>query len=228
MAARPVFISTDNKYALVREEEIEFKWSPGMSKSQKQKSIQSLHEAALEKKDILGIKNILEISSKSEETLGIALSAFNLHYMSADGKSKSVECIFQGAKVFKNGGPYTELLEMSSREAKKYDKLQTSGKLLYFMRKNEKWELEPKTLFYDWIYLNTLRLNVELAEQITEYNAFTDIEFNPKKSINCQAASVALFVSLSRTKLLDNVLESKESFADFLASQRSRDMSKLF
>lgn len=228
MAIRPVFISTDNEHAFVREEEIEFKWSPGMSKSQKQKSIQSLHEAALEKRDMLGITNILEISSKSEESLGIALSAFNLHYTSADGKSISVECIFQGAKVFKNGGPYTELLEMSSREAKKYDKLQTSGKLLYFMRKNEKWELEPKTLFYDWIYLNTLRSNVELAEQITEYNAFTDIEFNPKKSINCQAASVALFVSLSRAKLLDIVLESKESFIHFLVSQQSRDMSKLF
>ncbi len=228
MALRPIFISTDNKHAFVREEEIEFKWSPGMSKSQKQKSIQSLHEAALGKKDILGIKNILEISSKSEDALGIALSAFNLQYTSHDGLNISVECIFQSSKVFEKGGPYSEILGMTSREAKKYDKLQTSGKLLYFMRKNEKWELEPKTSFYDWIYLNTLRANSKLVEQIIEYNSFTDIEFNPKKSINCQAASVALFVSLKKSGLLDNVLESKNSFVDFLKSQESRDISKLF
>lgn len=228
MAARPVFISTDNVHSFVREEEIEFKWSPGMSKSQKQKSIQSLHEAVLEKKDVLGVKKILEVSSKSDELLGIALSAFNLSYSSINTKEISVECIFQASKVFENGGPYTELLDATSKEAKKYEKLQTSGKLLYFMRKDEKWELEPKTLFYDWIYLNILRSNNLLAEQVIEYNAFTDIEFNPKKSINCQAASVALFVSLSRAMLLDNVLKSKNSFLEFLVSQESRDMSKLF
>ncbi len=228
MAVRPVFVSTNNKNAFVKEEEIEFKWFPGMSKSQKQKSIQSLHEAVLEKQDVLGVKKILEVSSKSEESLGIALSAFNLSYSSINTKEISVECIFQASKVFENGGPYIELLGATSREAKKYDKLRTSGKLLYFMRKDEKWELEPKTLFYDWIYLNTLRSNDVLAEQVIEYNAFTDIEFNPKKSINCQAASVALFVSLSKAKLLDNVLKSKEAFLNFMTSQESRDMSKLF
>ncbi len=53
--------------------------------------------------------------------------------------------------------------------------------------------------------------------QILDYTAFTDIEFNPKKSINCQARSCALYVSLARKELLDIALESKESFLDILS-----------
>ena len=225
MAQRPVYIATSNKNSFVREEMVEFQWFPGMSKSQKQKSIQALHHTA---KECLEIEKILEVSSKSEEELGIALSAFNLSYEIPNSrKSISVECIFQSSKVFEKGGPFTELLDVSSIEAKKYEKLQTSGKLLYFQRKDERWELEPKTLFYDWIYLNTLRCNNALAEQVLDYNAFTDIEFNPKKSINCQAASVALFVSLVKIGLLDEVLHNKEAFTEFMTSQLARNQEKL-
>jgi len=228
MAIRPLFIVTDNPNAFVKEVDIDFQWFPGMSKSQKQKSIHSLHEAALKRRDELGIKKILEVSSKSEESLGIALSAFNLSYKFSNGTSTSVECIFQSSKVFENGGPYTELLYGSSMEAKKFEPLQTSGKLLYFERNNIEWELEPKTLFYDWIYLNTLRTNDDLIEPLLEYNAFTDIEFNPKKSINCQAASVALFVALKRANILDSVLKDKSTFTEFLQKQSSRNNKKLF
>ena len=227
MAKRPVFISTDDLNALVKEVEIEFKWFPGMSKSQKQKSIQSLHNAIMDKKDSLNIKKVLEVSSKSEDELGVALSAFNLSFPTYKGKSVSVECIFQASKVFEKGGPYIEILNMTSLQAKKYEKLQTSGKLLSFERKGERWDLEPKTLFYDWIYLNTLRANKDIAKEVLQYNAFTDIEFNPKKSINCQAASVALFVALSKAGILDDVLKNKEAFTSFLSKQNTRSNSKL-
>jgi hypothetical protein len=75
MANRPVYIPKLN-YELpgVITKDVEFKWFPGMSKSQKQKSITSLHEAAID----LDISPILEISSKSEIELGVELSAFNL------------------------------------------------------------------------------------------------------------------------------------------------------
>ncbi len=228
MAIRPVFIATYNPKALVLEQQIEFKWFPGLSKSQKQKSINSLHQAILNQKKKFGIENVLEISTKSNNKLGVALSAFNLSYELPNSKRTSVECIFQSSKVFENGGPYIELLDVPSIEAKKFEKLKTSGKLLYFKRKNEIWELEPKTLFYDWIYLNTLRANKDLAEEVLKYNAFTDIEFNPKKSINCQAASVALFVALRKTGLLDEVLKSKKTFTEFMLNQHSREKTKLF
>ena len=47
------------------------------------------------------------------------------------------------------------------------------------------WGLEPQSAFYDWLYINALLSRQDLAEQVTDYSAFTDIEFNPERSINC-------------------------------------------
>ena len=54
------------------------------------------------------------------------------------------------------------------------------------------------------------------------YDAFTDIEFNHNKSINCQAYSVALYQALkSRGGLIEDFTDSKiplkERQANFLA-----------
>ena len=75
MAKRPIFIPINKSEEFVKQEEIEFSWSAGFAKIQKQKSIKSLHEQAKQK---LNLKNILEISSKSNEEVGILASAFNL------------------------------------------------------------------------------------------------------------------------------------------------------
>jgi hypothetical protein len=104
-------------------------------------------------------------------------------------KEFSVETAFQSSKVFENGGPYIDLLEGTSKAAKKDIRLKTSGKLTQFKFFNRNWELEPKTLFYDWLYINALSLNEGLKNEIINYTAFSDIEFNPEKSINCQAKS---------------------------------------
>ncbi len=46
------------------------------------------------------------------------------------------------------------------------------------------------------------------------YEWFTDIEFNPKKSINCQARSVAIY-KLLQTRSMFDVLSSKETWTEF-------------
>ena len=56
------------------------------------------------------------------------------------------------------------------------------------------WPLEPKTVFYDYIYYCAVRgcLTSGELEELRQYDAFTDIEFNPAKSINTQARSIAI------------------------------------
>ena len=54
---------------------VQFEFFSGFSETQKQKSILSLHNSFLSKH---GNMKILEISSKSQNPLGISLSAFNL------------------------------------------------------------------------------------------------------------------------------------------------------
>jgi len=51
-----------------------------------------------------------------------------------------------------------------------------------------------------------------MIEQLLEYSAFTDIEFNPERSINSQAYSVALYISLCSRGLHEEVTSSKEAF----------------
>ena len=127
MATRPVYIPKLDSIGVITKS-VDFTWSPGMSKSQKQKSIKSLHKAANE----LGILPILEISSKSEENIGVNLSAFNLMIKTKQSKSFSVETAFQSSKVFEKGGPYIDLLNCTSREAKKDIRLKESGNLIEF------------------------------------------------------------------------------------------------
>ena len=168
-------------------------------------------------KEIYPDKNVLEISSKSENPLGVKLSAFNLKFSHKDSdKFFSVESAFQGSKVFENGGPYVDLLEKSSRDAKLDERIRNSGSLSAFKFLDEAFPLEPKTYFYDWLYINALNFNSDSAKEILNYDAFTDIEFNPKKSVNCQAAAAAIFVGLSRADLLSAALKSKEDFLEIV------------
>lgn len=207
MAIRPVFLVSLNEKIFTREN-IEFEWFGGFALSQKRKCINSLHQNLLRK---YPDKNILEISSKSENPLGVKLSAFNL-MMNFNGKSFSVESAFQGSKVFEYGGPYTDLLDKPSIFAKKDSRLKNSGRVKVFDFNSEKFSINPPTYFYNWLYVNALNNNHDLAEQLLEYNAFTDIVFNPQKSLNCQAMAAAIFVSLNKQNLIQNALNDRKQF----------------
>jgi len=210
MAQRPIFIPAAEGPALVRTKHVDFQWFPGMAASQKQKSVDSLHAAACR---LPGISRVLEVSSKSREELGVALSAFNLTFTTIEhSRTFSVECAFQSSKVFEHGGPYTDIMDMTSREAKKDERLRSSGRLIGFRFFGTDWGLEPQTAFYDWLYINALKKQPGMTGQLLDYSAFTDIEFNPERSINCQAYSVSLYISLHKRCLLEEATASKEAF----------------
>lgn len=214
MANRPVYLPGLKGNALVIPVNVEFKWFAGMAVSQKQKSIRSLHEAASQR----NIPHVLEISSKSENPLGVKLSAFNLNIVTPNGRKTTVENAFQAGKVFRNGGPYLDLLEMTPREAKKDPRLSTSGGLIGFHLEGVDWPSRPLTAFYDWLYLLALLQAPALAEQLLGFDGFTDIEFNPERSLNCQAASAALYVALSRRGELEMATSSRNAFLERLNS----------
>lgn len=214
MANRPVFMPSSRSDLLVETAMVDFTWFPGMAPSQKQKSVQSLHEAA---KQRLGIGKVLEVSTKSTIALGQALSAFNLQFKpESGGRTLSVEAMYQSSKVFVDGGPYVDIRGMPALAARQDPRLKSSGSLVCFRHNGIDWPLEPKTLFYDWLYLNVLHRQPELVSEAMQYQAFTDIEFNPKKSINCQAYSVALYCALARRELVAEALVSGSAFRTVL------------
>ena len=204
MADRPVFVPSKRRI----EADVymtEFQWNSGMAVSQKQKNITALHQAFTQK---YPERKVLEISSKSLQPLGVKLSAFHLTKMvPALGKAVPLECVFQGGKVFAAGGPYVDLYEASARDAKRDERLRSSGRLKHFSFQGETIPTTPDTACYNWLYVNALLEHPDLAQELLDYDAFTDIEFNPDKSRNCQAEAAAVFVFLGYYPLIKPKLE---------------------
>ena len=196
MAQRPVYtISLNKPYCKCNT--VDFEYNPGFAISQMQKNIKAIHESY---QRIKPDSKILEISSKSLQPLGVSLSAFNLmKYVPSIDKKISVENIFQGGKVFNSAGPFTDLYAETPKNAKRDIRLRENGALKCFYFEGNTYPIYPKTAFYDWIYINALKENEDLARELLEYDSFTDIAFNPAKSINCQARAAAVFVGLAKS-----------------------------
>jgi len=217
MASRPIFTALGDPSHLVREVPVSFAWNPGFSPTQKKKNVAALHEAAR----AMGLFPLLEVSTKSDEAIGQRLSAFNLKIPTKIGEI-TIEAAYQGSKVFTNGGPYIDIYGMDSRSAKRDERLKVSGSLVGFDYFGQQWPLVPKTAFYDWLYLSALEPHQGFLKRLFEYQGFTDIEFNPERSLNCQARTCALLVSLLKLGVLSDALKSQSEFINIVASDSFR------
>ena len=212
MVERPIFVAKPASRELVDEVFLHTIWRPGFEAAEKKENIKSLHEAA----ENAGYRNILEVSTKSANKRGRHLSAFHLKVKTTQKGWVSLECAFQGSKVFEHGGPFVDLFNAKPREAKKDRRLKQSGQLVAFRFEDIDWPLEPKTTFYDWLYLTSVYPHREWAVKLYAYGGFSDIEFDPTRSINCQARSVALFLSLMKRGQLDDAMKSSSDFIHIL------------
>ena len=221
MAERPIFMPAPESPELVNELFLSIKWHPGFAQSQKEKNIEALHEVAAQR----GIAPLLEISSKSKSERGRHMSAFHMAVPTKNYGRIKLELAFQGSKVFERGGPFTDLYRKGDDEigqAKRDPRLQESGRLTGFCFEGIDFPLEPKTAFYDWLYCSFLWDHRDWAIKLYAYAGFTDIEFNPQRSINCQARAAALFLSLMKRGDLENALQSPTAFVQTLLQSRYR------
>lgn len=230
MATRPVFFDNHpGSCPATKEFQIEFDWYPGFSVAQKQRSIASLHSRIVSTTDL---RNPLEISSKSATPLGVALSAFNLQlrFLCDPPLNASVETVYQGSKIY--AGQHrsdNDRYFLQPREARKRAREhEACHDLSGWAIGNYYFNLDSGTDFYDWLYLGALYQQLELLRKLLQYDCFTDIEFNPKKSLACQARSAALARSeyLSRGSLLPylkNVAASKARSLDIGGGSEGQD-----
>lgn len=163
-------------------------------------------------KEFMGDEAFLEVSSYSDNALGKSLSAFRIPY-----KGSCLECIFQAAKVFEKGGPYKDWTHMKPLDVKKDPRKFNSGKVIQYIFDGEIWSTDPKTAFYDYIYIDAAKqiLTNDDLQSILKYKYFTDVALDPEVSTNCQARSMALIQLMMKKygKILD--FSSKESFIEF-------------
>lgn len=227
MAQRPVFIPTTTGTAYVVTKMVDFEWHRGQNIAQARKNVAALHESA----HLLGVHPVLEISTRSLVPAGVGLSALNLTISWPDLPKVAVECLFQASKVFAGGGPYLELLQAKPADAKRDPRLRESGPLVGFSLAGQRWPTKPITAFYDWIYLNALDQNRQLASDLLQYSAFTDISFNPKRSLNCQARAAALYAALVHRDELRQLVCDREAYlrkTKLLSSLATGDQGQLF
>ena len=204
MAIRPAWYLSDK---CVASKFFNFEWNPGFAPSQKKKNVDNLHKAI----KMGSVDNVLEISTKSNTELGFNLSAFNLKL-----NGIHLENIFQASKKYEHGGPYLDLLNVSPVDSKRDERHRTSGNLISFVYDSNEWKLSPLTLFYDFIYIKAAFESIPLSQlsELKNYKWFTDIEFNPKKSINCQARTVAILKLIIENDL-QHVMEDLDAWAIF-------------
>ena len=213
MTYRPVFVPLMTGSLLVEECAFEIKWAPGFADVQKKKNINSLHEEAKRH----GIDRVLEISTKSDEEVGQKLSAFNIK-LYVDGRDCYLESVYQGSKVFKYGGPHEEIFDLSPREARRYMRGADCGNLEGFCFEGEVYPLSPANAFYDWLYIRSIKDWSEWVKENVCYDGFTDIEFNPRRQINCQARAFAEYVSLLNRNKLQDAAEDYRLFSSMLCT----------
>lgn len=210
MAKRPIFVA-HNHSPFFTEIQTEFQYFSGFSLSQHQKSIQSLHNEFVSVYPAYKGK-ILEISTKSPIPLGRQLSAFNLTYKCKDDTYRPLEVVFQASKLFENGLQYFDLLDKSPFDVKHDQRLRGSGRIIEFRLDDTVFPTVPSTFFYDWLYTNAIYSNHDLQNDLLSYSAFSDIAFNPQRSINCQARSAAIVIGLICANKLDEAMSSPETF----------------
>lgn len=226
MAERPIFIPAPDSTEFVREIFLPLKWHSGFAAVQKEKNICALHESAKAR----GFWPLLEISTKSQSERGRHMSAFHMKVQTKNYGRIKLELAFQGSKVFERGGPFTDLYCKGDKEigeAKRDPRLKESGALIGFCFEGLEFPLEPKTAFYDWLYCSFLAEYRDWTVKLYEYAGFTDIEFNPYRSINCQARSAALFLSLMRREQLDDALRSPADFIRALSNSQYRPQLRI-
>ncbi len=212
MASRPVFLPTPGDGPLVQERFFDFDWASGFAESQKKKNVAALHAAAKRG----GIGRILEISSKSDERVGRRLSVFSLQ-VEVGGIRQPLESVYQASKVFEECGPFPEILSYEPREAKRFIRELSCGRLIGFDFEGRRYPLSPKNAFYDWLYIRALADHADWISKNVSYDAYSDIEFNPEKQINCQARAFAEYKTLVEKSELESSVRDFDHFASMLS-----------
>ena len=106
----------------------------------------------------------------------------------------------------------TRTFSMRSRATQSAIYASKLGQLKGFEFDGDTFPLHPKSAFYDWLYANAIFPERQWLRQLSKLDGFTDIEFNPEKSVNCQARSCAFFVALEKRDMLDNAMSSFRTF----------------
>ena len=195
-------------YPYCREQPVTFTWIKGS----KRQNIRAVHDAVhTTDPDV----SILEVSSASVQAEGEAVSSLRLLlHLDSVAQDVPISTVFEAAKVFEHGGPFADLLTCEPPKVHKDTRLRTSGELLCYSLEGSEYPTEPyPDSFFEWLYCRALKQFPEKAEQLSRYNAFSDIAAaaDSKKYYGDSSRAAAIYVGLAAAGKL-SCIDSYESF----------------
>ena len=154
--------------------------------------------------------SVLEISTRSENPFGKALSPFNLQITLKSGKRLKVECAYQGSKVLSNGDQFPNLYWGSPRDAALDERIKGKRPSAFkFLGKS--YPTNPPHAFFNWLYMiSLLQRKDNVFEKLNQFDAFSDMFYSPRKDPNCQGRAAAQFVALNQAGIIDRDISSRE------------------
>lgn len=217
-----------------RERAVEFVWHKGMALRQRQRSVASMHESIAR---TTPSASTLEVSTRAVDyDLGKALSAFNLTLRGfpVENVFQSAKTMTDGGPYadILNLSPAEAKRDCRIQTRDSKADCQANGiryggqkffdpdsgvcpachsrpqrQLTAFKSRHFVWGLEPKSQFYDALYITALLepQNQVLARRVADHDTFTDLAFNQKVPyaevgpFNCQARSCAIVATLARS-----------------------------
>lgn len=210
MAIRRVYYLANNKVDFF---DFEIKWKSGFGKKSRIENINMLHSKIASTFNV-SPDRILEVSTNSENTLGRKLSSFNLE-LEVNGNKYKVESAYQSSKKFETLlgiKSFSEYIKEKPGIIKSKIRGMDPKTLIGFNFLGVSYNLNPKYMFYDWLYVRAIHQQPNMFNKLFDYDYFTDIEFNPEKSINCQARSVVLYIWLMKKSRVDEYIMSPGKF----------------
>ena len=163
---------------------------------------------------------VLEIS-RMTETPGVLFSVkcSRLKYLFTKPYKKErslyIETVYHGSKCFEHGGPYEDIITSlkTPHSARTDHRLKMSGRLKGFHYNEKTYPAYPaESAFFDWLYLSALQGKSNICDKASllfEYDAFTDMDFNPatQKCIVCPARVAAMYVGMTKAGVLTDPVE---------------------
>ncbi len=110
---------------------------------------------------------------------------------------KPLESVYQSSKIFQYSGQHEVLMDLDPFAAKKEVRKLGQGPIVGFRFLGRTFPTEPVNAFYDWLYIRAIVPHEKWIRENLHFAAYSDIEFTPNKSVNCQGRAVAEFHALS-------------------------------
>ena len=205
MAVRKVYLSLA-EFPYAKEVPVTFPWSNGSKHQNIQAVLDTFH-------DVYPEIPVLEVSLASAQPEGVGVAAMKLPLRLADGKELPVGVVYQGSKVFENGGPYTDLWQLSHQKVQKDPRLHQSGRCIGYRLEGMDYPAEPHPYaFFNWLYCRALAQDPDRGQELLRYGAFSDLDLGSAKTDrNSPARAAAVYGGLKAAGRLD-CLASYEAF----------------